>query len=148
MSSRDHSCPSISNLVPRFTLSLIRPFVLSVLILLASTSLMHIVVFLLHRALFLSSPALALMLRMVLPSVSIVIFLRPLMLSWFPLSFHHTSGLRLSLRLSFSLTDSPPLFDRVALPTSVSLVTLLATVTSDALGVPALFFFLLVSARS
>jgi len=89
-----------------------------------------------------------LMLRMVLPSVSIVIFLRPLVLSCFPLSFHLTSGLRLSLRLSFSLTDNPPLFDRVALPTSVSLVTLLATVTFGASGVPALFFFLLGSARS
>ncbi|XP_039806316.1 uncharacterized protein LOC120670294 [Panicum virgatum] len=95
-----------------------------------------------------SSHALVLMLKMVLPSVSIVIFLRPLVLSCFPLSFHLTSGLRLSLRLSFLLTDSPPLFDRVALPTSISLVTLLATVTSDALGVPALFFVLLVSARS
>ena len=91
---------------------------------------------------------LVLMLRMVLPNVSIVIFLRPPILSCFRLSFHITSGLRVSLRLSFSLTDSPPMFDRVALPTSVSLVTLLATVTFSALGVLVLFFFLLVSAQS
>jgi hypothetical protein len=58
---------------------------------------MRIGVISLTRVLFHNSHALVLMLRMVLLSVSIAIFLRQLVLFLFPLISLHTFGLRLSL---------------------------------------------------
>ena len=114
--------------------------------LLASTSLMHIGASLLIRVLLLSSPALVLTLKMVLPSVSIATFLRLLVLYSFLPSFHLTSELRLSLQLSSSLTGSPPLFFTGVHLMSAFLVMLPVTVISGVLGVFVLSFFLLVSA--
>jgi len=80
---------------------MILPFVLFVLILLVSTSLLRIAASLLTRVPFLNFLVLVPMLRMVLPNASIITFLRLLVLYYSPLSFHLTSGLRLSLRLFF-----------------------------------------------
>jgi len=98
--------------------SLIHPFLLFVPILLESTSLMHIVAFLLIRVPLISSLALVLMLRMVWLRASIVTFLRLLVLYYSPRSFHLTSRLRLSPRLFFLSTGSPPPFFRGVLLTS------------------------------
>ena len=96
------------------TLSMILPFVHFVLILLVSTSLLRIAASLLTKAPFLNFLVLVPMLRMVLPNASIVTFLRLLVLYYSPLSFHLTSGLRLSLRLFFSSIDSlRPFFSAV-----------------------------------
>jgi len=119
-----------------------------VLILLESTSLMRIVAFLLIRVPFLDSLAKVLMLRMVWLSVSIATFLRPIVLYYSLRSFHLTSGLRLSPRLFFLSTGSPPPFFRGVHPTSTFLVILLDTDTSVVLGVSAMFFSLLVSASN
>jgi hypothetical protein len=124
------------------------PFVLSVLTLLVSTFLMRIGVILLTRVLFHNSHVLALMLRMVLLSVSIAIFLRQLVLFSFPLIWLPTFGLRLFPRLFFSLIDNPPLLLRDQLPTNVFLVLLLPMPISVVLVVSATFFFHLVSAPS
>jgi len=91
---------------------------------------------------------LMLMLRMVLLSISIATFSRLPVPFCSPLSFHLNFGLRLSLLLFFSLTDNLPLFLMGALLMSAYLAILLATVTSGALGVFALFSFLLVGAPS
>ena len=118
---------------------MILPFVHFVLILLVSTSLLRIAVSLLNRVPFL---------KMVLLNASIVTFLRLLALYYSPLSFHLTSGLRLSLRLFFSLIDNLPQFFRAISHMSVCLAIHPTTVISVALGVPALSFSLLVSALS
>ena len=85
---------------------MILPFVLFVLILLVSTSLLRIAASLLTRAPFLNFLVLVPMLKMVLPNASIVTSLRLLALYYSPLSFHLTFGLRLSLRLFFLLIDN------------------------------------------
>ena len=121
---------------------------LSELILPASTFLARIAVFLLIRVHLLNFPAPVLMLKMVLPSVSIATFLRLLVLYFFLQSFHLTSGPRLPLWLYFSLTDNPLLFFTAVLPTSVFLAILPVTATFDALDVSALFYFLLVNAQN
>ena len=122
------------------------PFVHFVMILLVSTSLLRIAAFLLSRVPFLNFLVLVLMFRMVLSNASIVTFLRLLVLYYSPLSFHLTSGLRLSLQLFFSLIDNLPQFFRAVPHMSVCLAIHPTTVIFVALGVPALFFSLLVSA--
>jgi hypothetical protein len=124
------------------------PFVLFVLTLLASIFLMRIGVTLLTRVLFHSSHALVLMLRMVLLSVSTVIFLKQLVLFSFPLILLLTFGLRLFPRLFFSLIDNPLLLLRALLPTNVFSALLLPMTIFVALVVSATFFFRLVSAPS
>ena len=124
------------------------PFVHFVMILLVSTSLLRIAASLLTRVSFINFLVLVPMLKMVLPIPSIVTFLRLLVLYYSPLSFHLTSGLRLSPRLFFLSTGSPPPFFRGVLPMSACLVILLDTIIFIVLGVSAMFFSLLVSAPS
>jgi hypothetical protein len=124
------------------------PFVLFALTLLVSTFLMHIGVILLTRVLFHNSHVPVLMLRMVLLSVSIAIFLRQLVLFSFLLIWLPTFGLRLFPQLFFLLIDSPPLLLRDLLPTNVFSVLHLPMTISVALVVSATFFFHLVSAPS
>jgi hypothetical protein len=112
-------------------------FVLLVLILLVSTSLLRIVASLLTRVPFLNFLVLGPMLRMVLPNESTITFLRLLVLYYSPLSFHLTSGRR-SSGVQF----------RVVPRMSACLAIHPTTVIFVALGVPALFFSLLVSAPS
>ena len=78
MKSRSEVLSNTNVLLPWFTLSLPRPFVLFVLTPLGSISLSCCVVFSRNRVLLPSSPVLVLMLRMALPSKSIVICLRRL----------------------------------------------------------------------
>jgi len=118
-----------------------------VLILLVSTSLLRNVTSLLTKVPFLNFLVLVPMLRMVLPNASIITFLRLLAL-YYPLSFHLTSGLRLSLWLFFSLIDSLRPFFRAAPRMSACLAIHPTTVVFVALGVPALSYSLLVSAPS
>jgi hypothetical protein len=88
------------------------------------------------------------MLRMVLLSVSIAIFLRQLVLFSFSLIWLPTFRLRLFPWLFFSLIDNPPLLLRDQLPTKVFLVLLLPMPISVVFVVSATFFFHLVSAPS
>ena len=127
---------------------MILPFVLFVLILLVSTSLLRIAASLLTRAPFLNFLVLVPMLKMVLPNASIVTFLRLLVLYYSPLSFHLTSGLRLSLRLFFLLIDNLHPYFRAIPRMSACLAIHPTTVIFVALGVPALSYSLLVSAPS
>jgi hypothetical protein len=127
---------------------MVLPFVLFVLTLLVSTFLMRIGVTLLTRVLFHNSPALVLMPRMVLLSVSIAIFLRQLVPFSFLLILLHIFGLRLFPQLFFLLIDNPPLLLRALLPTSVFSVLHLPMTISVALAVSATSFFHPVSAPS
>jgi hypothetical protein len=127
---------------------MILSFMLFVLILLVSTSLLRIVSSLLTRVTFPNFLVLVPMFIMVLPNASIVTFLRLLVLYYSPLSFHLTFGRRLSLRLFFSLIDSLPQFFRAVPRMNACLAIHPTTVIFVALGVPALFFSLLVSAPS
>ena len=140
--------PFTSNLPPWFALSLSRPFVFSVQILLVNISPLHIVVFLLSRALSLSILVQVLMLRMVSLSASIVISLRQLVLSCLLLMSHLIFGLKLSLPLPFLSIGSPLLLSRDAPLLSVSLVRHPSTVTFDVSVVSAMCFFHLESAPS
>jgi hypothetical protein len=123
-------------------------FMFFMLTLLVSIFLMRIGVILLTRVFYHNSHALVLMLRMVLLTISIAIFLRQHMLFSFPLTLLPTFGLRLFPRLFFSLIDNPPLLLRALLPTSVFSVLLLPMTISVVLVVSAMFFFHLVSAPS
>jgi hypothetical protein len=79
--------------------SMTLPFMFSMPTLVESTYLVLFVTFFLSRALVLSTRAPVLMLRMVLLSVSIVTFLRPLELCCLPPMFLLSSGLKPSLLL-------------------------------------------------
>jgi hypothetical protein len=104
------------------TLSLILPFVTFLLTLLMNTFQMCICVISLTRVLFLSSPTLVLMLRMVSLSVSIVTLWRQLVPFPFLLVSFLTSRSRLSLWLFSSLIDNHPLLLKALLPTNIFLI--------------------------